>query len=282
MNRILRLFLFSLASAAWAASGQVTPMGGNGTLRFAVMGDFGTGQQPQYDVARQLLLARATVPFEFVVLLGDNLYGSQAPRDFVNKFEIPYGPLLRMGIPFYAALGNHDDPDNRNYPLFNMGGQRYYTFTKGPARFFVFDTNSLDPPQLDWLENALKASTDAWKIAVFHHPLYSDGDRHGPNLPLRVVLEPLFVRYGVNVAFSGHEHIYERLKPQKGVAYFIVGSSGQLRKGGMTPSPTMAVGFDQDQAFLLAAIDGDELTFQTISRTGARVDAGTIKRTDER
>jgi predicted phosphodiesterase len=282
MSRFLRLLVIMAAAATPWAAAQVTPMnGGAGILRFAVIGDNGSGESPQYDVARQMLLAHATVPFEFVVMLGDNLYGSQAPRDFSSKFEIPYGPLLRMGIPFYAALGNHDRPDNRHYPPFNMSGQRYYSFVKGPVRFFVFDTNFLDPRQVEWIEGALKASTDEWKIAIFHHPIYSDGDRHGSNVAIRVVLEPLFVRYGVDVVFSGHEHIYERTKPQKGIPYFIVGSSGQLRRGGMTPSALTAAGFDQDQVFLLAAIAGDQLNFQAISRTGRTVDAGVIQRRGE-
>jgi hypothetical protein len=62
---------------------------------------------------------------------------------------------------------------------------------------------------------------------VFHHPLYSDAARHGSNIELRVVLEPLLVRYGVSVVFSGHDHVYERSTPQKGITYFIEGSSGQ-------------------------------------------------------
>lgn len=280
MARAFRLLIVVVVAALFlAAAAQVAVMpAGEGSLRFAVIGDNGTGQEPQYSVARQMLRAHAIVPYEFVVMVGDNLYGSQQPRDFAAKFETPYGPLLRMGIPFYAALGNHDEPDNRDYPDFHMNGQRYYSFVKGPARFFVFDTNYLDDRQLEWIETALKQSRDAWKIAVFHHPLYSDGDRHGPNVSLRVVLEPLFVQHGVDVVFSGHEHIYERLKPQRGIHYFIVGSSGQLRKGGMTPSPNTAAGFDQDQAFLLVAIDRDELTFQAISRTGIAVDSGVIRR----
>ena len=279
MTRVPRLLLV-VAAASWlaAAARQVVPMDGNGVLRFAVIGDNGTGTELQYEVGRRMLQAHATVPFEFVVMMGDNLYGSQKPRDFLDKFEIPYGPLLRMGIPFYAALGNHDQPDNRSYPLFNMNGQRYYSFVKGAARFFVFDTNFLDPKQVQWIEQALQSSKDEWKIAVFHHPIYSDGDRHGPNVSLRVVLEPLLVRYGVDVVFSGHEHIYERIKPQKGIPYFIVGSSGQLRKGGMTPSAQTASGYDQDCAFLLASIAGDDMKFQTISRTGQTVDSGVIRR----
>ena len=246
-------------------------------VTFAVIGDHGTGQTPQYDVARQMLKHHAVTPFEFVLMMGDNMYGSQARRDFVDKFEIPYGPLLRMGIPFFAALGNHDDPGNRNYPQFNMNGQRYYSVVRGAARFFFFDTNFMDGEQVRWIDTALKAATEDWKIAVFHHPIYSDGDRHGANVELRVVLEPMLIKYGVNVVFSGHEHIYERIRPQKGISYFIVGSSGQLRKGGVTPSAITAASFADDRVFLVATITGTEMAFQAISRTGAIVDADVLR-----
>jgi hypothetical protein len=110
--------------------------------------------------------------------------------------------------------------------------------------------------------------------------LYSDGGRHGSNVELRVILEPLFVRYGVSVALSGHEHFYERTIPQKGITYFIEGSSGQLRKGDVNRSPMTAAAFDQDQTFMLVEILGDLLNFETISRTGALVDSGVVERRD--
>ena len=93
------------------------------------------------------------------------------------------------------------------------------------------------------------------------------------------MLEPLFVKYGVSVVFAGHDHFYERTKPQKGIVHFVDGSGGQLRKGNIDRrSGLTAAGFDTDQAFLVAEIDGDELFFNAISRAGAVVDSGIITR----
>jgi hypothetical protein len=78
--------------------------------------------------------------------------------------------------------------------------------------------------------------------------------------------------------FSGHDHVYERLKPQKGITYFVCGSGGQLRKGDLGRSDITAAGFDQDQTFTLVEVGVDELHFETISRAGAMVDAGVIRR----
>ncbi len=248
------------------------------SLKFAVIGDNGTGEPPQYDVARQMMSSRSSFPFDFVLMLGDNMYGSQNTADFVTKFERPYGPLLEAGVRFYATLGNHDQPTNRSYLPFNMAGQRYYSFDRPPARFFILDTNLMDPTQLAWIDEALGRADEPCKIVSFHHPIYSDGNRHGSNVEMRVLLEPLLVRHGVSVVFSGHEHIYERTTPQKGITYFIEGSSGQLRKGGVTPSALTAASFADDRTFMLVEISGDRLFFHTVSRTGRLVDSGVIQR----
>lgn len=249
-----------------------------GSVRFAVIGDTGTGDRPQYEIGAQMADARGRFPFEFVQMLGDNMYGRQQPQDFVEKFDLPYARLRQAGVPFYAALGNHDDPDNRSYAGFNMAGARYYSFVRGHVRFVVLDTNTLDRAQLAWFETTLKDATEEWKIGVFHHPLYSDGRRHGPNVELRVAIEPLLVRYGVTAVFAGHEHVYERVRPQKGITHFIAGASGQLRRGDIRPSADTAAAFDQDQTFMLVEIAGSSMFFQTISRTGRVVDSGVIPR----
>jgi predicted MPP superfamily phosphohydrolase len=249
-----------------------------GSVKFAAMGDNGTGDRDQYDVASQMNIWHGKFRFDFVIMLGDNMYGSQRPADFVQKFERPYKPLLDAGVKFYACLGNHDNTTNDAYKPFNMEGQRYYTYVRGNVRFFVLDSNALDPPQVAWIDGALKDAKEPWKICYFHHPLYSDGGRHGSSVDLRVILEPIFVKYGVNVVYSGHDHIYERIKPQKGITYFVSGAGGQLRKGDLRRSATTAAGFDQDQSFMLNEIAGDDLYFQVISRTGETVDRGTIHR----
>jgi predicted MPP superfamily phosphohydrolase len=259
------------------AQGQRLPNAAS-SVKFAVIGDNGTGDRPEYEVGAQMARARASFAFDSVIMLGDNMYGSQEPADFIRKFEQPYKALLDAGVQFFATLGNHDNQLNRYYKPFSMGGERYYTFSKKNVRFFVLDSDGLDPKQMAWLDEVLKSSTDEWKICYFHHPLYSDGGTHGSAVELRVVLEPLFLRYGVAVVFSGHEHFYERLAPQKGIYYFIEGAGGQLRRGDIVRSEFKAAGFDQDQSFMLVEIVGSDLFFQAISRTGQIVDSGTIRR----
>jgi predicted MPP superfamily phosphohydrolase len=253
----------------------------DGSLKFGVLGDFGTGDRSQFQLGEQMLELHAAFPYELIVTVGDNIYGSERPQDFVRKFENPYKGLLDAKVRFYASLGNHDSPEQRFYEKFNMDGRRYYSFKapKQDVRFFALESGYMDRDQLRWLERELEGAGEAWKIPYFHHPLYSSGGRHGSDLDLRKSLEPLFLRYGVSVVFTGHDHFYERVKPQQGIVYFVVGSGGKLRRGNLDKRSTLtARGFDTDLAFLAAEIADDELHFTTISRLGTVVDSGVIPR----
>ena len=302
MSRTLRTLVIVLAvglgiSAAlpWAdfAEGQqgrgtlqeappVTPMPSQtGSLKFAVLGDFGTGDEEQYQLAETMARVRQQFPFELVLLTGDNLYGSERPQDFRRKFEVPYKPLLDAKVKFYASLGNHDSREQRSYPLFNMDDQLYYS-VEAPAqdvRFLALESTYPEPRQLEWFENALRTAGEDWKIAFMHHPLYSSGGRHGSDVQLRERLEPMLVRYNASVVFAGHDHFYERVKPQHGIVHFVVGSGGKLSPGDIEEdSGLTARGFDTDYAFLVAEILEDRMTFNVIARSGRVVDSGVVTR----
>ncbi len=249
------------------------------SLKFAVIGDSGSGTGRQYQLAAQFNAAHTLFPFTFVLMLGDNIYGNERAQDFVQKFERPYKPVLEAGVPFYAALGNHDEPAIQiNYKPFNLDGKRYHNFRKGDAEFFVLDSTYMTTAQVRWLDEALQASDAPWKITYMHHPIYSSGKRHGADIELRAFIEPLLLKHGVSVVLAGHEHFYERLKPQKGIAYFTAGSAGKLRAGNIRRGPFFEAGFDRDLSFMLMEIAGDTLHFQVISRTGTTVDKGTVAR----
>ncbi|MGH9508936.1 MAG: metallophosphoesterase family protein [Terriglobales bacterium] len=264
---------------AFPVAGQTPALPANpDSVRFAVIGDTGTGGRAQYDVANRMVESRQKFPFDFVIMVGDNVYGREGPIDMQKKFEVPYRPLIDKGVKFYAALGNHDDTNQRHYEFFNMNGKQYYTFKKGNVHFFALNSNYMDREQLAWLEKELEASGSDWKICYFHHPLYSSGRAHGSTTELRLLLEPIFIKHGVQVVFQGHEHNYERIKPQKGIHYFTEGASGKLKKNNLAKTDLTAAGFDKDQTFMLVEITGDDLHFQTLSRTGVIVDSGVIRR----
>lgn len=248
------------------------------SVRFAIIGDSGTGERPQFEVARQMDSFRKDFPFTFVLMLGDNIYGAKTREGFKKKFEEPYQALQTGGVKFYASLGNHDHTSERLYEPFNMGGQRYYSFKNGNAQFFALDSNYMDPVQLEWLDQQLSGSSATWKICFFHHPLYSHGKFHGSDLDLRARLEPMLKKHGVDVVLNGHEHVYERVKPQQGIFYFVLGNSGELRPHNLNPSPDTDKGFDTDRTFGMIEISGDQFNFQIVSRAGATVDSGVLQK----
>src|SRR4030095_15928022 len=175
----------------------------DGTLKFAVLGDFGTASKQQYQLAEQMDKLQQKFPYELVILVGDNLYGSERPQDFAQKFEIPYKPLIAPKVKFIASLGNHDDQhprisqqslkclkkplidrkvkfmaslgnhDDRNqryYKPFNMDGHYYYSFkgAKQNVKFFALESTYPEPEQIKWVEGELKGSSEDWKIPFFH------------------------------------------------------------------------------------------------------------------
>jgi predicted phosphodiesterase len=261
---------------------QATPLPNRpDSLKFAVLGDFGDGSDEQYALAAEMARVRQRFPYEFVITVGDNIYGSERPQDFARKFEVPYKGLLDNGVKFYASLGNHDSREQRYYKLFNMDGELYYTFKpdKQNVRFFALESTYLEPEQIQWLQKELEGSREDWKIPFFHHPPYSSGGRHGSHVRHREVLEPLFVKHNVSVVFTGHDHVYERTKPQQGIVYFVAGSGGKLRRGDIDRSTGITAAANaQDRIFVVCEIFGDELVFNAISHTGEVVDSGLITR----
>jgi hypothetical protein len=281
----------ALASLATLATGTLlkpssvfASQPADGKTRFAVLGDFGTGESDEFAVARQMLEAHHRSPFDLVLAVGDNIYPNGSARYFVPNFEKPFEGLLQERVKFYAVLGNHDVENGRkdqlNYPLFNMGGSNYYIISRGNGlvEFFMLDTTAFDATQATWLENSLRASRAVWKIAVMHHPIYSSGKKHGSETRLRAILEPLFTRYQLQVTLAGHDHVYERTKPQKGIQHFITGAGGKMRRGDIDmKSPIRAASYDQDNSFMVVEIDETEMAFKSISENGEVVDSGVIR-----
>jgi predicted phosphodiesterase len=270
------------------APNQLTLPNSDRSIKFAIIGDSGRGDRPQLEVAAQMVAYRQRFDYKFVLMAGDNIYeGPATGEDYRLKFEEPYKPLLDAGVKFYAALGNHDDTNQIFYKPFNMDGRRYYTFVPPVdpitrwdtrVRFFALDSTYLSFEQIRWFEKEVTESRAEWKIAFLHHPLYTSGRYTLAARGVRLAIESAFVNGGVDVVFSGHEHIYERAELQQGILYFITGGAGSLRAGDAARSPVIARGYDQDYHFMLAEISDDGFYFQAINRLGMTVDAGSLRR----
>jgi 3',5'-cyclic AMP phosphodiesterase CpdA len=259
------------------------------SLKFAVIGDSGQWSRAQRETAAQLAAQRAKFPFDFVLMLGDNNYGDGSPQSYTVRFEEPFKPLLDADVTFYAARGNHDAGPQWDYPLFNMGGRRYYTFERTTGvlpplagdrvRFIALDSVSLDDDQLGWLDRQLSEAKAEWKVVFLHHPIYSSGRYARSSAARRLTLEHVLIDHRVDAVFAGHEHVYERMVPQTGVMHFVVGASGSVRAGDLQPSSYQAKGYDGDLSFMLVEIAGDAMYFRAVNRVGEIIDRGKIVKT---
>ncbi|HUR99714.1 MAG TPA: metallophosphoesterase [Pyrinomonadaceae bacterium] len=268
-------------ATAQAATANVPLPMREGSLRMAVFGNSGSGTKAQYDLGGVMEEYRKIVGFDWVLLTGNNIYGADKPADMRDKFELPYKSLLDGGVKFYASLGNHDSSSQRHYAPFNMNGEEYYRIERAGVSFYALNSTYLDKRQLDWLVEQLSKDQNAWRVAFFSHPPYSSGPRRGSSAVLEV-LHPLFVKYGIDVVFNGHDQFYERVKPQDGITYFIAGGASKIQKGALKEgSPIIAAGFDTDLSFMLIEFVGDDMYFQTISGARNTVDSGVVRRRDK-
>lgn len=291
-----------LLAAAWLALIPALAQ----TLRFGVIGDSGTGGSGQRRVARQMEAFHEKHPWRFVLLLGDNIYGDGNPADFERKFKSVYRQLATAGAGFHATLGNHDrlHPRSRRGlaqvedPAFGfVGRQDEYVLEYGNlARFICLNSDAwleeiAAPGRLEvrlarlrsWLS---QSGRFRWNFAFFHHPLYSFVQReiwfftmprgHGPELELRGVLEPELVGK-LDVVLTGHEHFYQKIRPQQGVHYFISGGGGKVRKGVRRDHPEVEFGAETLH-FLDFELSERELKYAAISDQGVRLHGGVISK----
>lgn len=232
---------------------SVLPESPEGVLRFLVIGDPGTGEEEQYQVADAMLQVCKIRGCEFVLVNGDNIYNdgvrSAYDQQFEDKFEKPYS---NIDLPFWLVLGNHDNGngagsnpaaadhqveytyrEDRTTDKWNMPA-RYYAFSEGPADFFGLDSGPQEvaqnplwlpggygPQQEAWLEDAVASSTAEWKFAFAHHPYISNGAHGNAGIYDNVAGRGLSYRLmlenticdEVDVFFAGHDHDLQWLEP---------------------------------------------------------------------
>jgi predicted phosphodiesterase len=197
-------------------------------LSFAVVGDFGTGDEVQQGVADRMCSWRANHAFDLVFTTGDNVYPDGHPDRFESAFYDPYECLTDDGVAFHAVLGNHDAQTDDGRPeiedeRFGMSGRNYVVRTDG-VRFVMMDSNDVN---MDFLRRATRAAEgDRWTIVSMHHPVYSPGDGHGSEPGFRPKLPRLFRKRGVDLVLQGHDHLYAVTKPLRGIRYVVTGGGG--------------------------------------------------------
>lgn len=217
-------------------------------LVFFVIGDYGTGQQPEYAIARAMWdefqkRNKGDDPVRFVLTVGDNIYGDVNNRwfgarhtgsndsDWASKFFEPHQELLAH-VPFYPTLGNHDGNETEHHGDLDAYLDNFFFPSDKPARWYNFryadlaeffgldttmNTESGPPwpswlesePQYKWMAKVIPASKMPWKIPYYHHPVFNAGPSHVPSYRDLKHWVKLFQDSGVKVVFNGHEHNFQ-------------------------------------------------------------------------
>src|SRR5215212_4636224 len=256
------------------------PAGDDSRFSFAVVGDSGSGGKGQLAVAALLERLRP----DLVLHTGDVVYPAGQERHYDRRFFAPYRNLIKT-VPLFPVLGNHDVREgngatfleNFHPPLVSPGGtKRYYSFDWGNTHFVALDSElyhgdmGSDPEeQRDFLERDLATTREHWKIVFLHRSPYGSS-RHGGDEKVREDLEPLFAKHGVDLVFSGHDHVYERTEPIRGVTYVVSGGGGRrLYPAGRSARTVSSV--SAHHAVLVRA-DGGHLSLEAIEAGGTYVD----------
>jgi 3',5'-cyclic AMP phosphodiesterase CpdA len=258
-------------------------------IRFAVLGDNGSGGRNAMNVARAMADEYERSPYGVVLLAGDISYYGSIDDRWEDVFVRPYRPLIDAGVEWELAIGNHEIEEKRSPDAaaeidaqlrrFGKPGT-YYRVRHGPVDVFVLDsstpaaTGEKAAEQLAWLDGALADSAAPWKVALLHHPPYSSG-KHGSDLDVRAALEPRFVDGGIDVVFTGHDHHYERTLPQDGVTYFVSGGGCKLSRSGASEFTAYSSSILQ---FLHCEVRGDEMEVRCIRDNGDVADQVVITR----
>lgn len=259
----------------------------SGSVRLAAIGDVRSGDDNQLRIANLLEQVHQKAPLQGVILLGDNAPLFEPPAKGLRDIIRPYAPLIRDRVPFYAVLGNHDlrrgmRKEQLGFEPYNMDGRPYYSRTfGGVVEVFFLDSNTManDREQLEWLKRSLDESTARWKVVAMHHPLYATARRKRESRSLTLLLGPIFSAKGVDIAVSGHNHLYERLRPIDGVTYITAGSGGELTKGGLQPENFLRVaGNDTDNVALILQFTPDACRFLAYTAAGQLADSGTLRK----
>jgi predicted MPP superfamily phosphohydrolase len=246
-------------------------------VRFLAFGDSGGGGSDQYALLDQMY----TVPFDLMIHTGDLAYDTGTIGQYEDNVFGVYADLFR-NIPFFPASGNHDyktmsgAPFRDVFNLPNQNGEKWYSYDYGRVHFVALDTEADYSAQMKWLEVDLAATTLPWKVIYMHKPPYSSG-LHGSDTTLRNKLGPIAEKYGVQLVLAGHDHDYERIKPQNGIQYIVTGGGGVgTRSVGTSSFTELAVDVIH---FLYVDVGVDQLTVHAIDGTGTEFDSVVVPRT---
>ncbi len=243
-----------------------------GATSILAIGDFGVGGKRQREFGAAVRVYEELNPSQLLVTLGDNDYTRS--RSFASAWNASFGWLAAAEVGAAGALGNHDVQVRRGryeFGLLHMPGP-YYVRRVGEVELIVLDSTAISAVQTAWLRRTLAARTGFTRIVVLHHPPYTCGGHLG-SVGVRRSWVPLFVRGGVRLVLSGHDHNYQRFE-RDGVTYVVHGGGGAglytLRPcpAGHPPRVAARVG----HGFVHVTADAGSVLVRVVDLTGKTID----------
>lgn len=240
-------------------------------IRFMAFGDSGGGGSDQSALRDRMF----DFPYDLIIHTGDVAYDSGTIAEFEDNVFGIYDELFQS-IPFFPAAGNHEYKTMQGAPFRDVfalpgaGDEKWYSFDWGRIHFVALDTEADYATQAAWLDQDLAQTSLPWKIVYLHRPPYSSG-HHGSDTRLRQLLAPVVEKHGVQLVLAGHDHDYERMKPQRGVAYVVTGGGG---RGTYDVGASDFTAFSEEVIhFVQVEVGSDELVLHAIDGNGNEFDS---------
>jgi hypothetical protein len=242
----------------------------------------------------------------FLLHVGDVVDDGFAKQQWVYDLFEPCARLFAY-VPTFPVIGNHEKNSHWYYDYFSLPEPEYfYTFTCGNAEFFMIDSNKDCRPgseQYRRIEKALAASKATWKFTAHHHPCFSsDEDDYGDHWKGRErkdfsfgdsnvrSLVPLYEKYGVDIAFAGHIHSYERTWPilnmainqKKGVRYVVTGGGGGGLEQAAPQRAWFSIHVQRGHHFCFATVHDRTIQFKAYDLEGRLFDTFELTKAADR
>ncbi len=288
---------------------RTAPSATDGFVTFALWGDVGQRSSAQFAVRDRL----ERDVFDLALLVGDVAYNSGTYQELQDNFFGVYRELMKY-VPLATVLGDHEYQTASGQPILDTfvlprngppgREERNFSFDYGNVHIVGLDAQQIDQAQADWLAADLAATSRSWKIVLIHGPLFGEGSRHPITetdaTNARALLAPIFETYGVDMVFSGDNHMYGRSAPligaqagppygtattieNGGVVYITTGG------GGHTLYPAYTDSFHQPPVGMTVSahhyskvvVDGCTLTLRAVGTDGSTLDSFVLDRCDD-
>lgn len=248
---------------------KTAPPLGTRECRIAVYGD--SRSAPETHARTASLIAREAP--DIVLHTGDLVTDGTVYAQWKPEFLDPILPYA-SSITWFTVAGNHERESAHYYNYVSLPGNESWWSTDY-ANVHIIGLDSClaadeKSEQYQWLVRDLQNNRQEWTIVFFHHPLFS-GHATRPVPSFRSAWQSLFMEYGVDLVFVGHDHHYYRTYPIGGVVHITTGG------GGAPLYPAVERPYCAHRRachhFVLLDVGGDRIVGRVIEKEGKGIDA---------